>query len=409
MCSCYSILDRKPLRSLPAQFNEYSVFLTVFNFLNLSSKINPLSTMKLFPMRPILTLLATLLLSACSISTLSTESAAPVVAKPKNITLLVPLEGANGSSGQAIRNGFLAAYYYAKQNMADAPAINVVDTNTGSSNIVALYQQAATKGADFIVGPLTKQDVQTLAGHDHLTIPVLALNTLDMPKTVTHLYQFGLSPQEEAAQVASRAKQDGFSRALIIAPAGSWGNDIAKAFEEKWQKAGGTITYRLAYPSKGDMTLMVQKALKNGTANPDVVFLVATPSYARQIKPLLTFYGTHSLAVYATSLVYTGVPSGQDHDLDGIIFADMPWTLGTDTPALNQIRSTIQTLWGDSYNRSPRLYALGIDAYHLTYAFNQLSSGVDGATGKLTLDTNQRVRRTLEWAKFKDGVPQRMP
>lgn len=359
--------------------------------------------------KKIIVILSTLLFSACSgVNTLSTENVVPsVTSNPKNITLLVPLEGINGNSGQAIRNGFLAAYYYAKQIMPDAPAINVVDTSSSDNNIVTLYQQAIAKGADFIVGPLTKQNVQALANQDHLTIPVLALNTLDRQKTRPNLYQFGLSPQNEAEQVASRAKQDGFSHALIITPAGNWGNDVAAAFEEKWQKLGGTISYRLAYTSKGNMALMVQNALKNA-ANSDVVFLIATPRYARQIKPLLTFYSPRNLSVYATSLTYAGISSGQDHDLDGIIFNDMPWILGTDSSALNQIRINIQKLWSDSYNQSPRLYGLGIDAYHLTYTFNQLPLGVDGASGKLTLDDNQRIRRTLDWAKFQNGVPQKI-
>ncbi len=359
-------------------------------------------------MRKILILLfSILLLSGCSLNTLSTESTAspPVIGKPKNITLLVPLEGANGTSGQAIRNGFLAAYYYAKQNMSDAPAINVVDSNSG--NISALYQEAVAKGADFVVGPLIKQHVQTLATQaDPLTVPVLALNSTDAKKTV-NLYQFGLSPLDEAEQVATHAKQANLSSAVIITPAGNWGNDVANAFATQWQKLGGSVTYRLAYPSRGDMTLMVQKALKNGTANPDMVFLVASNGYARQIKPLISFYG-RSLPIYATSLVYSGTPSKQDNDLDGIIFNDMPWIIGNDTAALSQIRSHIQTLWSDSYNHSPRLYALGIDAYNLTATFDQLSSGVDGASGRLTLDANQRVRRSLDWAKFKAGVPQKI-
>jgi outer membrane PBP1 activator LpoA protein len=353
--------------------------------------------------------LITLLLSACSFNTLSTQSTEsarlPISSAPKNVTLFVPLEGANASSGQAVRNGFLAAYYYAKQNGANAPTITVVDTNSEGGNIIALYQEAVSKGADFIVGPLTKRDVQTLTHQDHLSVPVLALNTIDNTTVTPNLYQFGLLPKDEVVQVAVRAKHDGFSRAVIMTPVGNWGSEMASAFEEKWRTQGGEIVDRLTYAPRENMTAVVQKVFKNST-RPEVIFLVATPMDARQIKPLLTFYGSRSLPVYATSSVYTGNPSGEDHDLEGIIFADMPWTIGDDTPALHQIRSNIQTLWPESYARAPRLYALGIDAYHLTYAFSQLLSGVAGATGTLTLDANQRIHRTLEWATFKAGKPQ---
>lgn len=361
-------------------------------------------------MRYFLILFTALFLSACSTNAISpgTTYAATSVGKPKNITLLVPLEGANGNSGQAIRNGFLAAYYYAKQTTPDAPNINVVDTKHDAKNIGALYQQAVAKGTDFVVGPLTKQEVQALAADPkQITVPTLALNTLDSATPVAQLYQFGLSPQDEAAQVAERAKQDGFSRAVMITPQGNWGNEVARAFENQWKSSGGVVTYHLAYPVRGNMTAMVEKAIKTGES-PDVVFLVASPNDARQIKPLINFYSHSSLPVYATSSVYAGTPSTMDHDLDGIIFSDMPWIIGTDTPALKQIRNNIQTLWASSYNRSPRLYALGIDAYHLTYTLDRLSSGVEGATGNLSVDANQRIKRAMSWAKFKNGVPEKI-
>lgn len=355
-------------------------------------------------------LFSILLLSACSFNNpflSSPQPAPPSLAKPKNITLLVPLEKGKAQSGQAVRNGFLAAYYYAKQTVSDAPAIHVIDTN--GENILNLYQQAVSKGSDFIVGPLTKQNVQALASQNHLTVPTLALNALDDAKIIKNLYQFGLLQQDEAEQVAMRARQNGFSRAIILTPSGNWGTDIANAFQKKWRKLGGTVASNWAYPPRGNMAAMVKNALNGSATKGDMVFLAAFPPHARQIRPLITFYGGRNLPVYATSLVYVGVPSEQDHDLDGIIFADMPWIIGPDTPAWSQIRSNIQTMDSGSYDRYPRLYALGIDAYHLTYAFNRLSLGVDGATGKLTLDSDQHIHRTLNWAKFVDGKPQQIP
>lgn len=363
-------------------------------------------------------LLTTVLLSACTMLSLpSGGGAAPNVPKAKNVALLLPLQGSAGESGQAIRNGFLAAYYYAKQNnQVGTPEVKVVDTSGG--NVVALYQQAVTNGADFIVGPLTKAEVQTLANAGGLTVPTLALNTLPSQRNVTNLYQFGLSPQDEAEQAAVKARQDGHSRALVIAPAGDWGTDVAQAFEQKWQAQGGTVVQRFAYPPKADFAGLVRGALgieqhtKKASLNAvprqdvDAIFMVAFPADARVIKPLLTFYNASNIPVYSTSVVYSGIPAPQyDNDLNGVIFNDMPWVVGPDIPAWTDIRNNAQTLWPASYQRSPRLYALGVDAYHLTYVFNQLATGVVGATGKLTL-RNQRVYRQLEWATMQDGTPQ---
>lgn len=346
-------------------------------------------------------------------------------AKPTKVALLVPLQGDVGRSGDAIRNGFLTAYYYAKQQQPDAPSVDVVDTSHG--NIVDLYQQAVANGADFVVGPLTKNDLRALAGQGKVTVPTLALNTLDDGSRVGNLYQFGLSPQNEAEQVAEKAKQDGHARALVIVPAGAWGQGIAAAFTKRWQSLGGEVVDTYAFPLKGDYSFGVRNLLRVNNPPPkhtkpgapryvprpqqdaDMIFLAAFPQQARQIKPALAFYDAH-MQVYATSMIYSGTPSPTyDQDLNGIEFGDMPWLLGPDLPQWGEMRERIQGLWGSSYNASPRLYALGIDAYHLTYRLRQLASSattLQGATGTLSVNSNLYIRRQLEWATIQNGLPQ---
>ncbi len=335
--------------------------------------------------------------------------------KPTKIALLLPLQGQVGASGQAIRNGFLTAYYYAKQNQANAPTVDVVDTSGG--NIVALYQQAVAQGANFVVGPLTKENLQALAAQGQLPVPTLALNTLDNGGRIKNLYQFGLSPKDDADQGALRARQDGHQRALVIYPANAFGQGIDQAFVQNWQSQGGSIVGNYGYQSKTNLTswvagVMGSEQVKGGSARSqpksrqdmDVIYLVGFPQQARQIMPLLTFYTGGKVPVYAPSLVFDGNSDPQnDRDLDGIQFSDMPWILGPDTPQWSEMRTHIMSLWGGSYSRSPRLYAMGIDAYHLTY---RLGSTIKGATGTLSLDSDQHIRRQLRWAKIQDGVPQ---
>jgi outer membrane PBP1 activator LpoA protein len=342
---------------------------------------------------------------------------------PTKVALLVPLQGAAGRSGDAIRNGFLTAYYYAKEQQADAPAVDVVDTSKG--DIVALYQQAVANGADFVVGPLTKENLRALVGQGKLSVPTLALNTLDDGSRVTNLYQFGLSPQDEAEQVAVRARQDGHGRALVIAPAGVWGQGIAAAFAKRWQALGGTVVDSYTYLAKGDYSAGVRRLLQVDAPprrsvpgvrympkprhDADVIFLVAFPQQARQIKPALMFYNA-TMPVYATSLIYTGMPSATyDQDLNGIEFGDIPWLLGPGLPQWNEMRARIEGLWASSYRASPRLYALGIDAYHLTYGLQRLTGStaiLQGATGMLSVDSNLYIRRQIEWATMQNGMPQ---
>ena len=56
-----------------------------------------------------------------------------------------------------------------------------------------------------------------------------------------------------------------------------------------------------------------------------------------------------------------------------------------------------------------RLYALGVDAYHIIPELNRLRrnqfAAYQGETGTLYLDVDNKLQRKLMWAQFKKGRP----
>lgn len=330
-----------------------------------------------------------------------TPAAATPVKPPQHITLLLPLEGSYAASSKAIQQGFMNAY----QTGAEADTIQVNTIDTSKQDIVSAYQQAVSSGADFIVGPLTKPDVQTLVEKGNDTTPTLTLNYLNADaNTQPNVYQFGLSPFDEAKQAAVLAKQKNLNSVIIIAPKSAWGEGVANAFQEKWLALGGKVTATLMYNGSNDsLSTQVSNVLQyKESADKNVVpthredfdsvFLVATPETARLIKPLLKFYYAGDIPVYSTSMVYSGKPQPNlDDDLDGITFCDAPVALGTNDNSGNI-----------------RLTALGNDAYHIAMQLNQLSinqSAIQGETGTLNLDAQHRIVRQLTCAEFQNGVP----
>jgi len=352
---------------------------------------------------------------------------------PQKVALLVPLQGQYGPSGQAIRNGFLAAYFNDKQQNPNVPTVNVTDTSQG--NVTSIYQQAVTSGASLVVGPLTKPEVQTLASSGSLAVPVLALNSLEGNQNAPgNMYFYSLSPRDEADQAAQKASQAGYHRVIIIAPASAWGQSLAQAFTNRWQAQGGQVVDNVAFTPKQNLSSAIgnvlhvdksivssqgfKKALKDKVPldqmrrqDFDVIFLVASPQQARLIKPLLKFYFAGNIPVYATSAIYSGRPSpNADRDLDGIIFCDMPWVLAgpNQLPAnVSNVKARVATLWPNSYNSYSKLYAMGVDAYQLSSHLAQLpgSPGLSGATGSLYLGPQHQVLRQLSWAQFRNGIP----
>lgn len=340
-----------------------------------------------------------------------------------NVVLLLPMSGELAATSKAINNGFLAAYYDIQQKRS---GINIKVIDTSNQDIVSVYNQAVAKGVDMVVGPLTKQEVAALATISPLPVPTLALNTLDnyYNKPIVNLYQFGLSPQDEAIQVAIKITQDGHHNVAVITPSNSWGQGLSVAFQRQLSLQGGQVIANMGYEAHDDFDLKIRGLLDINSAqlrkrsgqpiqhrqDIDAIFLIASPSTARQIIPLLKFYYAGNVAIYAISSIYSGSPNPDlDRDLDGAVFCDMPWIINfANLPLqLQDIRSKITTLWPDSSVANSRLYALGIDAFNVAIDFNQLllnpKSGFSGATGVLFLDDYNHIYRKLNWATMREG------
>jgi outer membrane PBP1 activator LpoA protein len=337
---------------------------------------------------------------------------------PKNIALLLPLQGKFASLGNAVRNGFLNAYYEQLAKTSYQQVITFYDTSSGDS-IANLYQQAVSKGANLVVGPLTKQDVQALTSSGSFSVPTIALNYTDLwfGSLPSNLYQFGLSPQDEAKQVADKAWQTGHSHAIIIAPQTEWGQRVVKELSARWQADGGTISDTFYFSNKSNLTKDIAQLLhvneKSDTAKSreqndratleqqrrhdfDVIFLLAPPQTARQIVPLLRFYYVDKTAIFSTSIIYAGFPQPQkDYDLNGVTFCDTPWILSG--------RSA------DSNPEANRLFAVGHDAYLLGYNLERFSDlrtfPLYGQTGSITLTPQKQFYRRLAWVQMHNGRP----
>lgn len=352
-------------------------------------------------------------------------------AQTNKIYLLLPLHGKFAEQGKAIHNGFMAAYYAAKQSMPTPPSVTVLDTS--ENDIITHYNEAIRNNADFIVGPLTKANIERLVKFGRLSKPTLVLNNA-MQLSKRNLYQFGLSQHQEAVQTAQHAFNDGHRHAIVIAPQTAWGQSVSQNFIQQWQELGGTLTDTLAYNNIKDLSPQLRNLLQVNQSETrakemkkllgedmrfvarrredvECIFLVASATQARAIMPLLKFYYAGNVPVYTTSLVYHGIPNKRrDNDLENLQFADMPWVLGQLPSNLQQIKANSDKLWHKSFTQNPKFYALGADAFQLSSYLQHAEqfpyNGISGATGTLYLGQGQRIVRGLAWAKFRGGEPQ---
>jgi hypothetical protein len=341
--------------------------------------------------------------------------------QPQIIALLLPLQGDIGTYGRAIRDGILATHY-AMHGSAD---IKIFDTS--SKDIELILAQAQAAGAQLVIGPLSRENVTTLARNPALPLPVLALNRSLEGLTSDNLYQFGLAPEDEINQIADQVYNDGLRNALVIYPEDDWGNRNFAAFEERWETLGGQIVDSAQYANQRDYSDLIKTLLTVDQSERraadvrriigerfeftprrrmdiDFVFLLASPTQARGINPTLAFYYAEDIPVYATSHVYEISDSRiESIDLNGIRFCDIPWKLTQDSAIQHQIQAN----WPASRAQLAPFYALGVDAYQIHPKLQYLKAlqfdKTYGVTGILQITPDNLITRSLMWAQFING------
>ena len=354
------------------------------------------------------------------------------IGRVEKIALLLPLTSDYAQAAAAVRDGFLAMD--AANRNPDKPKVSVIDIGTDPKQAIAAYDAAVKDGVQLIVGPLGLEAVDNIVKKTGLDAPTLLLShatdEIDSSKTV---FQFGLTPEQEAIQAAERAWLDGRRQAALLYPNTALGRRLQTAFVSAWQRLGGIVVSEQEYlsdqsdytdPVKRLLNIVQSEARKERIetvaktklkfeARPrediDFIFLAADARHARLIKPMLNYHRASRVPVYATSYVFTGRGDPSlDADLNGILFGDMPWMLVGDG-RVAELRAALQPNWPNAHSGLDRLFALGVDAYAVIPHLNRLNSEnavrFDGVTSGLSLARGGRLHRQLLWAQFRKGVP----
>ncbi len=350
-----------------------------------------------------------------------------VVGRPNQVALILPVTGRLARFGKAIRDGFIAAYIQAREQGAFAPTIRLYDS--ANEDAVNLYQRVVQEGADMIIGPLQKENLEALVQQSPnlMARPTLALNRIEGNRFPNGFFQFGLNPEDEAVQVADIARKKGFEHVMVISPQGSWGSKVATAFVDRWQQLGGKVVASTTFDASSNNyskqikdTLQIKDSERRRSklqqivglrmefeprrrSDIDFIFLVAHPEEGRSIKPLLAYHYAGNLPVYATSHIYRGIEDPtRDQDINDVHFIDVPWVF-------NKTSAIRQTIADEIPGSGPmqRMYALGIDSFRLHLRMVQLrqdnEASVFGETGTLSLNALGQIERQLVLAHIKRG------
>lgn len=333
----------------------------------------------------------------------------PILAESnvQSIALLLPISGRFANPAAGVRDGFLAAHLASRY---PRPRIHVYDSGETSDGALAAYDAAMEHAPDIVVGPLLREQVDALAGQRRLIRPVLALNYLgDAVAPPPLLYQFGLSPGDEARGAAASAMGRNLKSAVILVEKSEWGARTASSFREHYEALGGIVLDTRQFSADEQDSIeairgLLDRRTPEGSFSGDIetVFVAAGAAQTRLLIPQLRFFWHRptELVIYGTAASYDR--SLRVTDREGLRFCGMPAVLASDSIAADPYGISSTQPLGRT-----RLQGLGFDAYRVARAIrrSEFEGGttISGKTGTLSVQDDGRILRRLSCSEVSDG------
>lgn len=344
--------------------------------------------------------------------------------QPKRIAVLLPLQGQFRPHAQAIQYGILAA-----ASSKQATSLVFIDSQQSPE---AMQQQIEQAQAEFVIGPLLKEQVDNVSKVDNWAWPTLFLNSKDNNITKAEQFYFALSMEDEASQMAQLFAQKNYRRPVVISSANNVSVRMQQHFAAEWRKLGNDAPEMHQFNSKEELETLINSLLETDRsrdrvkqissllpqkleADPhsrldiDAIYLIADPVQTRLFKPFVDVSVSQTaprLPVYASSRSHsTSLDSTDQRDLNGLTFTEMPWMLAEQGSV--ELRQQYQQLFADQDETLQRLFAMGYDAYQLVGSLRQQqqlpATVFPGLTGQLRLTPEGSIVRQLSWASYRNN------
>jgi len=320
---------------------------------------------------------------------------------PARVAVLLPLSGSLAPAATGVRDGFLAAYYAEGRARPTVKFYDSLGTGIGAQSA---YDKAIAEGAQMIVGPLARDEVNAISANADGRVPMITLNrgSRQPPPGTT---SFALLPDDEGVAAANRLVDRGLTSVLVIANRSDSAQRAVASFRETLRKRGGDVVAEIPVSGETSDINSQLSALLTGPAPPKAVFFSLDAGQARTIAAALKVSPLAGLPRIATSQILSGGNARTDVELDGIEYPELPWLLNQvgNLPDPNSLAKSLPGARGPAQ----RLFAFGADAWKLTAFFERLYDdpgfSVRGATGELRIDISGPVHRTTSWAVFSGG------
>ncbi|XID75469.1 penicillin-binding protein activator [Alkanindiges sp. WGS2144] len=291
---------------------------------------------------------------------------APVTAQAE-VLVILPASGPMALAANSVREGIYAAYYAGNYK----PPLRFVDNSQRS--IGDILKKEVKKSTQLIIGPLAREEVEALV-QAKPKVKTLALNQIY--KSAPGVWQFALSPDEDALAITRQIQADGVKELLVLT------QDSRTSSTARFREAMNRIW--------GDKLIDTQQ-LPRHLPEQQGALLLGDYNWLNGLKRLPTEN------IYTVPLVIN-----EDASLPrGLQFCDIPALYQANWPELL-----------NSYQQKPvavpyqRLLAFGADAWQISSDLLRSANNqnFDGRTGKIKVIGNIIERQPACMTVEADGL-----
>ncbi|WP_373019160.1 penicillin-binding protein activator [Thiomicrorhabdus sp.] len=316
----------------------------------------------------------------------------------RQIAVLLPFQGKYQDISEQIRNGLIKAYMISNRSIT----LKFYDSSE-IDQVFQQYQQAKLDGADLVIGPLTKEAVDQLAGRG-LT-DVLALNSIENAT----FKSFNYRSQTESMQITRQLEDNAYQRIAILSSENSRDMATAQALRVQWLSNPDNQAVMHVYPLKNPNLRKALGGIVNEEASQarynnlrwllgekleffprtrqdlQAIVLLGNEQQVAVFHPQFEFFQL-KLPVYATSNLTPNDLQNikRNKDLENVIFPTIPAVF---TP--NALNTPLEAFGWDSF-----LLATQLDKLAPNLCLTQGQSGI------LYLDEDQQIGKKLIWAQY---------
>jgi uncharacterized protein len=346
----------------------------------------------------------------------------------QKIAVFLPFDKKFNNISTSILDGIK---YSMEQNNQKNQEIKVYDSSQYTA-MSDFFNTIKTNNIDFVIGPLQKNNVQSLSAFTKLPVPFLALNyDINNTSFVSNLYQFGLVPEDEIKTLIDYASSRGKNKSVALLPNNSKGHRIGNYLSSVMKEHNGVLLSIEYYninttDFEENISRVFSRSYSNNRANRlredsglnlkpqdsaiqhiDFVYVFANHQKARQIIPQIRFYRKRQYTIFASSTIYNNISDAMvDDDVKNVIFAEIPWNVRSSE--YFNIRKGLENRYG-SLGRYSNFYALGFDAFYLVNKIrllkNDNSAFISGATGTISMNNDNKLHRRMIVVQMKKGHP----